>query len=383
MAARPPIDIHDPALGLMMAVIDASPTPLLLLDGELRVAGASRSFCDAFAVDPATTQGAALFDLGAGEWDVPPLRTLLDAIAGGTQQGAALEMELARPDGDSRCLMINARLLAYQDPGRPRLMVAVADVTEARADARAKNEAVERLEVLLQEVRQRVANSLQIVSSVLLQHARQTSSTEAKDRFSDAHHRVMAVAALERQLSTVGDGDQSVELHAYFTSLCDNIAASLIGDERVAALIVTGEGVVSSRKSVSLGLIVTELVINALKYAFPDGRVGRIEIDYQARGPNWTLSVKDDGVGMPADPRPVRSGLGTSIVRALARQLGATVAMTPAAPGTLVSIDHVSVALVGNDAGRTPAAAIPDGPGTSPTRTSSERSNAHDRAARR
>jgi len=66
MATRPPIDTNDPALSLTMAVISSSPTPLRLLDGELRVAGASESFCEVFQIDPATAVGSSLFDLGAG-----------------------------------------------------------------------------------------------------------------------------------------------------------------------------------------------------------------------------------------------------------------------------------------------------------------------------
>ena len=84
MAPQPPIDTKDPALSLTMAVISSSPTPLLLLDGELRVGGASASFCEAFQIDPATAVGSSLFDLGAGEWDLPQLRAFLSGIADGT-----------------------------------------------------------------------------------------------------------------------------------------------------------------------------------------------------------------------------------------------------------------------------------------------------------
>lgn len=83
MAARPPTETEDPALSLTMAVIRSSPTPLLLLDGELRVAGASMSFCDAFGIAQSAAVGATLFELGTGEWDVLPLRDLLSAIATG------------------------------------------------------------------------------------------------------------------------------------------------------------------------------------------------------------------------------------------------------------------------------------------------------------
>jgi len=369
MAARPPIDTEDPALSLTMAVIAASPSPLLLLDGELRVAGASTSFCDAFEIDPAAALGRVLFEVGAGEWEIPQLRALLGAVASGTPQVVALEMELERPGFDTRCLIINVSRLVYEDLDQPRLLVAIADVTDARACERSKDEAVERLGVLLREVRHRVANSLQIVSAVLLQNARRTGSAETRDSLTDAHHRVMSVAALERQLSASSDGDQSVELRTYFASLCENIADSMIVDQNKVSLVATGGGVVTSRVSVSLGLIVTELVINALKHAFPDGRTGRIEIGYQAHGPNWTLSVGDDGVGIPNDPGLVRNGLGTSIVQALARQLGATVDVAPAAPGTIVWIEHIQVAPVGDDSGQASAAVPSDARRTSPART--------------
>ena len=193
----------------------------------------------------------------------------------------------------------------------------------------------------------------------------------------------MSVAALERQLSASVDGDQGVELRTYFNSLCENIAASLIGDQKTVSLDVTGGGVVTSRVSVSLGLIVTELVINALKHAFPAGRTGRIEIGYQAQGPNWTLSVRDDGVGIPNDAGLVRTGIGTSVVQALARQLRATVEIAPAAPGTLVCIEHIQVTLVVNDADRAPTALLSSSSPTSPERTTTGRLKAHGRAVRR
>ena len=98
--------------------------------------------------------------------------------------------------------------------------------------------------------------------------------------------------------------------------------------------------VASADSSVSLGLIVTELVINALKHGFPSHGKGGIEVDYRADGPAWTLSVRDTGVGMPADRAGVKPGLGTGIVEALSRQLGATVKVSDAKPGTLVEILH-------------------------------------------
>ncbi|CAN5170034.1 hypothetical protein BH10PSE1_BH10PSE1_18320 [soil metagenome] len=193
-------------------------------------------------------------------------------------------------------------------------------------------------------MRHRVTNSLQIIASVLLQNARKTPSEETRGHLKDAHHRVMSVAALERLLSTSEEGD--VDVHAYFTALCESITASMIGEaDNVTLTVDGGDGVIDARVSVSLGLIITELVINALKYAFPNGRAGKISIDYNIHGPNWILCVRDDGIGMPETP-PTRTGLGTSIVQTLAQQLHASVTVFPEHPGTKVSIEHTQIALV-------------------------------------
>jgi two-component sensor histidine kinase len=103
--------------------------------------------------------------------------------------------------------------------------------------------------------------------------------------------------------------------------------------------------------SVSLGFIVTELVINALKHAFPQDRKGKILVAYRAHTPNWTLSVADDGVGMPTGQDSAKAGLGTSIVQALAKHLGATITVAAGNPGTKVSVMYAHVpALVSQSA---------------------------------
>lgn len=118
----------------------------------------------------------------------------------------------------------------------------------------------------------------------------------------------------------------------------------MIRDHDQISLDVTADdSVTTADTSVSLGLIVTELVINALKHAFPGDRAGRILVDYHSRGPNWTLSVGDNGIGISDEPRSAKAGLGTSIVQALATQLGGQVNVTNADPGTKVSVVHTYV----------------------------------------
>jgi two-component system, sensor histidine kinase PdtaS len=89
-----------------------------------------------------------------------------------------------------------------------------------------------------------------------------------------------------------------------------------------------------------MGLIATEHVINALKHAFPDGAKGTIVVGFESSATAWRLSVSDDGVGIGSHlaDTPVRSGLGTSIVEALTRQLGGRVTTSTASPGTTISV---------------------------------------------
>ena len=346
MPARHPSP-EDVALSLTLAVVTSSPAPLLLMDGQLQVIAASASFCDAFNATAPELVGQSFYTLEAARWDRPELRALIAATLAGEAAPGACDLEFKRPRKPVRHLIVQARRLTYLDLDQTRILLAVSDVTKARADATLKEDALRESSVLLQEVRHRVANSLQIIASVLLQNARKTTSDETRGHLKDAHHRVMSVAALERLLSTTESGE--VEVRTYFTSLCENISASMIGEaDQISLTVEGGEGVVEARVSVSLGLIVTELVINALKHAFPDGRPGKITVDYSFHGPNWILCVRDDGVGMSSSA-PLRTGLGTNIVRALAGQLNASVDVTPQHPGTQVSIKHVQIALVADE----------------------------------
>jgi two-component sensor histidine kinase len=113
--------------------------------------------------------------------------------------------------------------------------------------------------------------------------------------------------------------------------------------DQLSIEVKSDKSLVDADVSVSLGLIVTELVINALKHAFPGGRKGKIMVGYQVQGPNWTLLVGYNGVGMPKGSPTATPGLGTSIVEALARQLHARVEVMDANPGTDVSVIHAQV----------------------------------------
>lgn len=345
MLAAPNFPQEATALSLMLAVIASSNAPLLLLDGDLKVVAVSGSFCRAFQIDPASVTGSRFSALGHGEWDVPQLTSLLEGTASGAAEVEAYEFDLNRDGQEPRLLVMNARKLDYDDKEHARVLLAIADVTEARASEKLKDDLLREKAILLQEVQHRVANSLQIIASILLQSARKVQSDETRGHLQDAHSRLMSIATVQQHLAASRLG--KVELRSYFVQLCKSLGASMIHDPKVLSIdVVVNDSVTDADISVSLGLIVTELVINALKHAFPGHRTGKIVVAYGSHGPNWTMSVSDNGVGMAAASEGVKSGLGTNIVEALAKRLDAKVQVTGANPGTAVSIVHAQIAAV-------------------------------------
>ena len=148
----------------------------------------------------------------------------------------------------------------------------------------------------------RVANSLQIIASILLLKARGVTSEETRQHLHDAHQRVMSVADVQRHLHA-SDGIDQIEVGSYLTKLCGSLASSMIGESHAHRAEGGGRaGKIGSAQAVSLGLIVTELVINAIKYAFPvPTPTRRILVTYETDGADWKLVVSDNGVGKDSE----------------------------------------------------------------------------------
>jgi PAS domain S-box-containing protein len=340
---------------LTLAVIAASQAPLLLLDTDLTVIAASRSFCRAFGIEPADAVGRQLVELGAGEWNAPQLASLLQTAASSHAEVKDYEFDFKRDGHENRRLVASVHKLDYADAGNIRLLLSLSDVTDAHIAEKLKHALLQEKAVLLQELQHRVGNSLQIIASVLMQSARKTQSEETRAHLHEAHQRVMSIAAMQKQLAASSISD--VELRPYFTTLCRNIGAAMIQDHNRLSLEVRSDEIkVSSDMSVSLGLIVTELVINALKHAFPDNRHGKIVVDYYTNGAAWTLSVVDNGIGMPKGAETPKAGLGTSIVRALTQQLQAHIKVADSKPGTSVCVFNSQIAAADGSAKAIPIA---------------------------
>ena len=324
---------------LAEAIVDTVREPLVVLDRDLRVIAASRSFYRTFAAEPQDTQGRRLYELGDGQWNIPALRTVLEDIIPKHRTVEAYEVEHDFPIIGRRVMLLNARQVFDEGGSASALLLAIEDITHRRDAEREKDELLRQKEVLLQEMQHRVANSLQIIASILLLKARTVQSEEIRLHLQDAHQRVMSVATVQQHLHASGL-NESIEIGPYLSKLCESLAKSMVGERRPLSIKVEAtSGRATSSEAVSLGLIVTELVINALKHAFPRGTCeGQILVKYDAGKPGWRLSVSDDGEGVGEAGADVHTGLGTSIIEALAQQLTAKVQRFAGPTGTTVSI---------------------------------------------
>lgn len=202
-----------------------------------------------------------------------------------------------------------------------------------RAEA-AVREARDRAELLLREVNHRVANSLALVAALARMQTNAVSDPAAKDALEEMQARISAIAGIHRRLYTSQDVE-AVELDAYLASLVEELQASMKAAGRDHSIRLSAEPVrLATDKAVSLGVVVTELVTNAYKYAYPPEVPGEIRVAVSRAAETLTLSVEDDGIGWTGEGRPRGTGLGARIIRAMATNLRSQIAYDAGRSGT-------------------------------------------------
>jgi two-component sensor histidine kinase len=205
-----------------------------------------------------------------------------------------------------------------------RVNARTADLTRAR----------DRAEVLLAEVNHRVANSLSLVASLVTLQSKAVSDQSAKDALAETEARIYAIASVHKRLYTSGDV-HSVALDEYLASVLDHLADSLREKGSGASLVYEIEPLtLQTDTSVNLGVVATELVTNAFKYAYPN-RSGEVRVKLKSLADKRVeLVVEDDGVGRNGRGTVKGTGLGTRIVNAMAGTMKAEIEYLERKPGT-------------------------------------------------
>jgi two-component sensor histidine kinase len=338
------------AQALALAIVDTLPEPFLVLDDSLQLLAGSRCFYELFGEDPTSTYGCSLFALSAGQWDIPGLRQLLAQVVDDhtAVDGFEFEREFAKL---GKCtLHLNALPIRNRDGPGKMVLLAIKDITERRVAEREKQQLLEHTEelleqqkTLLREMQHRIANSLQIIASILLLKAGAVTSEETKAELRAAHQRVMSVAAVQGHLHA-SEGIEQIEIGPYLTKLCSGLASSMVGPKQdIEITVIADSGTLPTSHAVSIGLIVTELIINAVKYAFPVRHPSaHIGVTFEVAKSDWKLTVADNGAGRKSNEPDASTGLGAVLIAALAKQLQALVSETSSARGLAVSVTRAT-----------------------------------------
>jgi two-component sensor histidine kinase/CheY-like chemotaxis protein len=298
--------------------------------GEAGLERLSRERFDAVALDH-HMPGATGLEILAGIRalpDPPPVVYVTGSeashIAVAALKAGAVDYVWKDVQGHFRELLVEAVDSALeQEAMRQARLAAEAEVRAAR----------DRAELLLKEVNHRLANSLALVASFARLQTGLVKDPAARSALETMQARIHAIAGVHRRLYTSGDVER-VALDAYLEALAVDLQRSMETEGHAHTLRVLAEPVeVSTDRAVSIGIIVTELVTNAFKYAYPAGQQGEIRVRLARQDDGRVrLEVEDDGVGLGADAGPKGTGLGGRIVKAMAGNLKAEV-QTPPGPG--------------------------------------------------
>lgn len=172
---------------------------------------------------------------------------------------------------------------------------------------------------MLHEVNHRAKNSIQIAISLLSLQMHATSSEQVRSELATAVRRLSHIAAAHLILNSQSADEQVIGFREYLTTICAETYKAL-GTDAVAMVVEADELALDTARAINVALIVTEALTNSIKYAFPDGRAGTIEVKCRRDGETATLSVIDDGIGFVRSPRA--GALGLRLIQTLTKGIG-------------------------------------------------------------
>jgi two-component sensor histidine kinase len=181
-------------------------------------------------------------------------------------------------------------------------------------------------ELLFHELQHRVGNDFAIVNSLLDLQRRRSSNPETRNALEQAMGRIRSISRIHRQIYALPEA-RHVDLRQYLRDLCAGLTDATLPTAGGTLNCHCDEAYTSRDQALALGLATNELVTNAVKHAFPNGREGTISVSFSRGGDGWRLIVVDDGIGLPQERKP---GLGTGLIEQFVRQAGGTLALTSA-----------------------------------------------------
>ncbi len=302
-------------------VFDSMAAALLLLDSAGRISTVNRAACQLLRRSRDEMVGAELdlvccFEPGE---KVGPIVTVGRA-GGGQDIHRSVERRFRRSDGVEVPVALSGAELRSGDGPRQGFVCVAQDLTEQKRIQHALQQSVADKELLLREVHHRVKNNMQVITSLLAMQS-SDGDPEVERRLQESQHRIRTIALIHEQLY-LSPELTNIDLKSYLSVLCEQLMHSFGADGRVTLDLQIEDLGLDVDQSLSIGLIINELVTNAMKYAFGNDRAGKLSIHLFANPDgSRTLEVKDDGPGFDQASVTGRDTLGTSLIKTIARQL--------------------------------------------------------------
>jgi len=307
-------------------IVESVRDGLVVLNANLEVISANRSFYQTFEMTPTQTEGRLFFDLGQGEWNLPSLRSLLREVMIQNTPQQDVEVTQAVAELGSRTLLVNA-CQVFQEMAEPMILLAIADITERKQAEALITAALQEKELLLRELRHRVKNNLQVIASLLSLQANRSTDPQTKKILQDSQNRVRTIA-LVHDILHQSPSFGNLNLGQYVQTLVAQLFGSYnLHPEAIASRVVIPENIlIHPDQAVLCGLMINELVTNALKHGFPSGEGGEILVQIEPEPDHLlTLSVRNSGDHLPADfDLQTLPAIGLNLVQNLAQQLRGT-----------------------------------------------------------
>jgi PAS domain S-box-containing protein len=304
---------------------ETSPAAIVLHQGEKFI-----------YTNPATTRisgysEAELLEMNFWDWSNDECRDMIRerglARLRGETAPLQYEHKLTTKSGEEKWVIVSAGNIEYR--GKPAVISTLLDITEAKRAEERISAALAEKEVLLKEVHHRVKNNLQIICSLLDLQSDSIPDEQSRSYFRENQDRILSMALVHERLYKSEDFT-SIGFEEYIRDLCARLFDSYMVDPGRINLKVDAGGLsIAVDRAIPWGLIINELVSNALKHAFPDNRSGEISIRFRLEGDDrLTLTVADTGVGMPPDLDFINTEtLGLQLVTMLTLQLNGQISM--------------------------------------------------------
>jgi PAS domain S-box-containing protein len=258
--------------------------------------------------------------------DAPLVKRLAEEHIAGRAPRYEVAHRMVHKDGSVRWFLARGAVVRDKSGRAYRMAGTNTNITDHKAAEQKLRQSLEEKDTLLKEVHHRVKNNLQIISSLLHMQARHFHDEEARSLVLESQNRIRSMALVHEMLYA-SEGLAKIDFGDYVSDLAEMLRASYGAKTANVELSIRVDGVVLDLDTaVHLGLILNEVISNAFKHAFPGGRGGHLRIRLQQTDRALILTVQDDGVGLPDDFDPENAGtLGVQLVRAVSKQLGATV----------------------------------------------------------